>query len=287
MKLCDVNPFLRYAELQPSVMSSAPLSCSYDYRIFYIIEGSATFVLSDRTIPLSAGMLLYFRPETPYYFDGDVKIIVLNFDMTRNQSDRKAPMPPSKSIGSFQRELVFENDPPRELEDFVVIEKAFDIERTMQECLLHYCYPTPFSDALTSAMIKELLCFIAQNTRVDGSELPALIQKIMLYIQQNYDKEISNSQISDAFGYHSYYLNRVFKKNTGTTIHQAVLHERIRIAKRLLKETDLSVGAVAMEVGFSDRAQFCTVFRKHVGASPKAYRDPTSAGFETARRISR
>ena len=95
MKLCDINPFMRYAELQPSVMSSAPLSCSYDYRIFYIIEGNATFVLSDRTIPLSPGMLLYFRPETPYYFDGDVKIIVLNFDMTRNQSDKKTPMPPS------------------------------------------------------------------------------------------------------------------------------------------------------------------------------------------------
>ena len=43
MKLCDINPFLRYAELQPSVMSSAPLSCSYDYRIFYILEGNATF----------------------------------------------------------------------------------------------------------------------------------------------------------------------------------------------------------------------------------------------------
>ena len=143
MKLCDINPFMRYAELQPSVLSSAPLSCSYDYRIFYIIEGNATFVLSDKTIPLSPGMLLYFRPETPYYFDGDVKIIVLNFDMTRNHSDKKTPMPPSKSIDTFKKELVFENDPPSELGDLIVVEKAFDIESKMKECLFHYCYPTP------------------------------------------------------------------------------------------------------------------------------------------------
>lgn len=273
MKLCDINPFLRYAELQPSVMSSAPLSCSYDYRIFYIIEGNATFVLSDKTIPLLPGMLLYFRPATPYYFDGDVKIMVLNFDMTRNQSNKKTPMPPSKSIDTFKKELVFENDPPSELEDLVIVEKAFEIERKMQECLLQYCYPTPFSDAITSAIIKDILCYIAQNAASHKSELPETVQKIMLYIQQNYDKEISNSQIANEFGYHSYYLNRIFKESVGTTIHQAVIHEKIRIAKRLLGETDLSVGSVAIEVGFPDRAQFCTVFRKYAGYTPTAYKN--------------
>ena len=272
MKLCDINPFMRYAELQPSVMSTAPLSCSYDYRIFYIIEGNATLVLSDKTVPLSAGMLLYFRPGTPYYFDGDVKIIVLNFDMTRNQSDKKKPLPPSKSVDVFNEELIFENDPPAELNELVAIEKAFDIERKMQDCLLHYCYPTPFSDAFTSAIIKDILCYIAQNSIANEDELPKIVQKITLYIQQNYDKEISNTQISNEFGYHSYYLNRVFKKSTGTTIHQAVIHEKIRVAKRLLKETDLSIGSIAAEVGFPDRAQFCTTFRKHTGRTPMEYK---------------
>lgn len=273
MKLCDINPFMRFAELQPSVMSSAPLSCSYDYRIFYIIEGNASFVLSSETIPLSAGMLIYFRPETPYYFDGDVKIMVLNFDMTRNQSNQKKPIPPSKNIYTFKKDLVFENDPPAELEKIVVIEKAFEMERKIQECLLHYCHPTPFSDAITSAIIKDILCFVAQSAVPDESEVPEIVQKIMLYIQQHYDKEISNSQISNEFGYHSYYLNRIFKKSTGTTIHQTVIHEKIRIAKRLLKETDLSVGLVANEVGFSNLKQFCTTFRKHTGYTPTAYKD--------------
>lgn len=272
MKLCDINPFVRYAELQPSIMSSAPLSCSYDYRIFYIIEGSATFVLSDKTIPLMPGMLLYFRPETPYYFDGDVKIIVLNFDMTRNQSDQKIPMPPSKSIDTFEKNLIFENDPPSELEGLVIVENAFEIERKMQACLLQYCYPTPFSDALTSAIVKDILCYVAQNATSHKFELPEIIQKIMLYIQQNYYREISNSQIANEFGYHSYYLNRIFKESTGTTIHQAVILEKMRVAKQLLKETDLPISSVASEVGFSDRSQFSTAFKKHTERTPMEYR---------------
>ncbi|MBE6702997.1 MAG: AraC family transcriptional regulator [Ruminococcaceae bacterium] len=272
MKLCDVNPFMRYAALQPSVMSSAPLSCSYDYRLFYMIEGNATLVLSDRSVPVSAGMLLYFRPGTPYYFDGKVKVIVLNFDMTRDQSNKKTPMTPSKSVAAFQKELVFENDPPSELKELVLIENAFEIEHKMQECLLHYCYPTPISDAFTSAMIKDMLCYIAQSASTKGPELPEIVQKITLYIQQNYDQDISNSRISDTFGYHSFYLNRVFKNSTGITIHQAVILERMRIAKRLLKETTLSINSVASESGFYSKSQFCTAFRKYTGYTPTAYR---------------
>ena len=34
MRLLDINPFLRYAELQPSVLSSVPFCQAYDYRLF-------------------------------------------------------------------------------------------------------------------------------------------------------------------------------------------------------------------------------------------------------------
>ena len=273
MKLCEINPFMRYAELQPSVMSSSPFFYSYDYRMFYIVEGQAQFVISGNVIPIEAGTLIYFRPETPYYFDGKVKVIVLNFDMTRNQSDKKSPITPSNSAESFDKSRVFENDPPRELEDFVVIKKAFEIENKMQECLRHFCYPTRFSDAYTSAIVKDILCYVAQNANEKEQQMPETVQRITLYIQKNYDQEISNSDIANELGYHSFYLNRVFKKSTGMTIHQAVIAERMRIAKLLLRNTNLSVSSVATESGFYDRSVFCTAFRKHTGYTPLGYRE--------------
>ena len=273
MQLCDINPYMRYAELQPSVMSSAPLSCSYDYRLFYILEGNAEFIMEDRSLPLAPGTLLYFRPGTPYYFEGKVKVIVLNFDVTRRQADQKKPLSPSRDVESFDPLRVFENKPPRELEELILVPHATDAESKMQECLLHYRYPTPFSDATTSALIKELLCYAVQNVNHHVKELPELVQRITLYIQQNYDREISNEQISAEFGYHSFYLNRVFKAGTGITIHQAVMAERMRIAKRLLRHTKLSVHEIASEAGFADRSQFCTAFRKQTGRTPTEYRN--------------
>lgn len=272
MRLSDVNPFLRYAELQPSVLTSIPFCRAYDYRLFYVLEGQADFVLSDRTVPLSAGMLLYFRPETAYYFNGKVKVIVLNFDMTRNQSDKTDPISPLETLNRFEPWRVFENDPPEELKDVIVVENAFEMESRMQECLLHFCYPTSYSDAASSAIVKEILCYAVQSLRTQKRELPELVQRVMLYIQQNYDRELSNSRLSDEFGYHSFYLNRVFKRSMGITLHQAVIRERVSIAKRLLTSTELPVDAVASEVGYSDRTQFSTAFRKATGYTPTEYR---------------
>ncbi len=273
MQLCDVNPYLRWAELQPWVLSNIPPRCSYDYRIFYILEGSTNFMIEDRRVPIAPGTLLYFRPGVPYSFDGRVKGIVLNFDMTRNQSHCNKPRSPIKSLKFFDPSLIFENDPPPELESFIVIENAFEVESKVQECLIQFGYPNPYSDGISSALVKEILCYIAGSADKSREASPRIVQDVFLFIQQNFDKELSNAQISEHFGYHSFYLNRIFKKHTGKTLHQAVIGEKMQVAKLLLAEDDLSVALIAETVGYVDRSQFCTAFRKYTGYTTTEYKN--------------
>ncbi len=273
MKLTDLNPYLRYAQLQPSVMSSYPLSCAYDHRIFYIVEGNADFVLENKKIPLSAGTLIYFPSGTPYYFDGGVKVIVLNFDMSRDNENISAPLSPSSDVNSFDGNKIIETNLPSELQNVIIIERSFEAEAKLQECLKHYLYPSCVSDSLSSAIIKELLCQVVEAKSEKKPKTPELIQNISLYIQRNYDKELSNDKISAEFGYHSFYINRVFKKHMGITLHKAVIMEKIKVAKRLLSATSLSVNSVSLEVGIADRGQFCTLFRKYTGYTPLEFRE--------------
>lgn len=284
MQLSDLNPFLRYAGLQPRVLANVPPRRAYDYRIFYILEGRATFTLEDQTIALSPGSVIYFRPGIPYSFDGDIKAIVLNFDMTRKQAERTEPRSPVESLTYFDRDLIFENDPPKALADYIFLEKAMDVEEKIRECLVLYCYPSPCSDAISSALLKQILCLLVQERSNQQPELPEIVRKVLSYLQQNYDRDVNNDQISAEFGYHSFYLNRMFKKCTGMTLHQALIGERIRVAKRMLLHSGVSVQAVALECGFSDRSQFCTTFRKHTGFTPAAYRKrhQTSNPIKTA-----
>ena len=272
MQLCDINPFMRYAELQPSVLSSAPSCRAYDYRIFYVVEGNADFIYTDRTVPVRAGTLIYFRPGVPYYFDGKVKVIVINFDMTRNQSHKKKALNPLSYLHSFDRSLIFENDPPSELSELIVVRDAFKMEGKMRKCIAYYDFPSAISDAASSALIKEILCYMASAVSYDREDVPELVKKVLMYIRQNYDKDVSNSSIAEHFNYHEFYLNRIFKKSTGRTIHQALIAERIRVASSLLRGTELSVEEIASEVGFSNRSQFCTAFKKQTEVTPTEYR---------------
>ena len=272
MQLCDINPFMRYAALQPSVLSDIPFCRAYDYRIFYVVEGEANFIYVDQKIKIGAGTLLYFRPGVPYYFEGKIKTIVLNFDMTRRHADQKKPRSPLDGLTFFDPNLIFENDPPSQLSDLIVIPNAFDAEPKLQKCLMHHCLSTPLSDAVTSAIIKDLLCYIVEKATSQKPPISELVQRITVYIQQSYDKEISNSDISAKFGYHSFYLNRIYKQSTGMTIHQAVIAKRMQMARHLLQETALSVNAIADEVGYADHSRFCTAFKKYVGMTPLSFR---------------
>ena len=272
MKLSDINPFMRFAELQPSVISKAPLKYAYDHRIFYVIDGNARLILENAEHDLGAGALLYLRSGTPYYFDGNVKVLVFNFDLTRDHEEKKDAMRP-KSRHSFKTERILENDVPPELESYIIVRKAFEMEARLQECITGYRFPTAVSDALTSATIKEVLCYAVQNTDAVSKRIPDIVEKVAEYIRNNYDKNITNDTISAEFGYHSFYLNRVFKDHTGMTLHRAVIRERVTIAKRLLQNTDIAVEAIARESGFSDRIQFSTTFRKSVGITPTEYRN--------------
>ncbi|MBE6576827.1 MAG: AraC family transcriptional regulator [Ruminococcaceae bacterium] len=272
MQLSDINPFMRFAELQPSVVSKAPLKYAYDHRIFYVIDGNAKLILENGKYDLDAGTLLYLCSGTPYYFDGNVKVLVLNFDLTRDCETQKDAMRP-KPRHSFKPENILENDVPRELEGYIIARKAFEVEARLQECITNFRFPTAVSDALTSATIKEVLCYAVQNTDAVSKKIPDIVEKVAEYIRSNYDKSITNDTISAQFGYHSFYLNRVFKEHTGMTLHQAVIRERVTIAKRLLQNTDIAVEAISREAGFSDRIQFATTFRKYTGLTPSEYRN--------------
>jgi LacI family transcriptional regulator len=67
-------------------------------------------------------------------------------------------------------------------------------------------------------------------------------------------------------------LERRFKARLGRTIKAEITRVRIRQAKLLLQETDLSIGTVGSRIGFSEPKYFCEVFRKVEGITAGRYR---------------
>ncbi len=114
------------------------------------------------------------------------------------------------------------------------------------------------------------LAYIKSNEKT-GRE-SRRIDKILQYIRQHYDTNITIDLLCDRFGCSRSYVSHSFNEVAGKSFKQYLTDLRIRHAKRLVEVTNLTVTEIAFSVGFNDSNYFSTVFLHSVGMSPLAYR---------------
>lgn len=67
-------------------------------------------------------------------------------------------------------------------------------------------------------------------------------------------------------------LQRRFRAAVGHGVHEEVMRERVKFARRLLAETDLTLLAVAHRAGFGHQEYLGRVFKSRLGITPAEYR---------------
>lgn len=69
-----------------------------------------------------------------------------------------------------------------------------------------------------------------------------------------------------------FHFQRLFKSATGVSPSRYHINLRMNEARRLLRETKMSVVDVALEVGYTNPSHFAQLFRRETGLSPSDYR---------------
>lgn len=101
----------------------------------------------------------------------------------------------------------------------------------------------------------------------------SIVERIKAYITGSIDQPLSRQYIADYIGLSPDYIVKLFKKETGLSISDYILGERIRMAKELLAQSDLSVSNIALAVGYTNFGYFSTTFKKEVSMTPQDYRN--------------
>ena len=91
-------------------------------------------------------------------------------------------------------------------------------------------------------------------------------------IEHRYNHSISLSQIATTVSLSNGHLNTVVKRHTGRTVVQWITERRMREARRLLANTDLTIAEVAVQVGYHDAGYFIRRFRSHHDVTPRTWR---------------
>jgi len=117
-------------------------------------------------------------------------------------------------------------------------------------------------------------CFgaAAQVLRSNNSVSSAVVAKIRQYIRSHIGGEIAREELASHVYLNPAYLSRMFKKETGLSLSDAIIQERVLEAKRMLEETENKITDIAENVGYTSLGSFSNLFKRMVGVTPQQYR---------------
>ncbi|MBP3593614.1 MAG: helix-turn-helix transcriptional regulator [Lachnospiraceae bacterium] len=243
------------------------------YELYYLYSGERYYFIQDKTYHVTGGSMVLIPPNDIHRtgnlgsFGYDRMLIHFSKDLL---SDLLVVCP--------------DINPYKNLEEEIHLISLDDRQQSFVETLLHTMEAEYQGSGLReNSHIKltllQLLLFL--NDCKPGRQDAALTelnntQKLMFeilgYINNHYFEELTLETVSAKYFLSTYYFSRTFKEVTGFHFVEYLNNVRMKEAKKLLLNPDLTVNEVSAAVGFHSNTHFGRVFKQIVGCSPSAYK---------------
>ncbi|WP_206859196.1 response regulator [Candidatus Enterococcus mangumiae] len=135
---------------------------------------------------------------------------------------------------------------------------------------------TPLFKKYLEQMIHFLKEMVLENHM---SQYKEVLEQSIEYIEIHYSEpELSLKEVADHVHLSSSHFSTIFSQALGQTFIDYLTEQRLSMAKRLLRETNLKLSAIAAEVGYNDPNYFSSIFKRKETISPKEYRKMKQKG---------
>lgn len=92
------------------------------------------------------------------------------------------------------------------------------------------------------------------------------------YIRRNFANGVTAEEVDKFIGYSHPKVNQVFNEELGHTVKKEILLQRTRLACSLLRETEYSIGEIAMRCGYQRAQYFVSSFAEAFKMTPEVWR---------------
>jgi transcriptional regulator GlxA family with amidase domain len=97
----------------------------------------------------------------------------------------------------------------------------------------------------------------------------SVVQKAVAFMEAAIEEPVALTELTRRTGVSQRQLERLCKRYLGATPAQYYVQLRLERARRMLRQTDMSVAEVAIACGFVSLSHFAKVYRRHYGLSPR------------------
>ena len=228
------------------------------YLIHYIIKGKGKFLCKDKEYQLKRGNAFLITGEKGGYYQADNEdpwqYIWIN--ISGGVADNFL-----NAVSLSRNSPVYETSRPD------IIEKCFS-------ALLKIGDENSFlvSGAFFTLM-GEMIRYNSKKIIPERKSPKEYVNMYKNYISVNSYRRITVKSLCEYVGLEHSYLYRLFMEEEKTSPCEYIMNYKLKKAKQLLRETSLSVGAIASSVGYEDALAFSKLFSKKEGMPPTAYRE--------------
>ena len=162
--------------------------------------------------------------------------------------------------------------------DFHILNSA-EISQTINRLINVANETNPGKDIFADMALQELLIRVMQTQArryiFDNCKLlsnQSRFAYVVNYIQSHLHENITIEKLSNIACMSKPHFFRSFKAEFGISPLDYVIHERMKFAKKLLKNMKVSLVDVSFQCGFQSVNYFCTLFKKIEGLTPGQFR---------------
>lgn len=98
------------------------------------------------------------------------------------------------------------------------------------------------------------------------------VQKVKEYINENYSKNLTLSDLADLVGMSPVSFSRFFRQRTGRTLTDYIVDIRLGYAARMLVDTTKNISEICYECGFNNLSNFNRTFKTKRNYTPRDFR---------------
>ena len=144
---------------------------------------------------------------------------------------------------------------------------------SLSDSYIQKCELLSTFEGMKNLQLRLVLDFTERVERLKLGENPSkLFKDVSNYAQKHLSEPIDVASLAKSLYLSRTYLAAKFKKETGRTLSEFLLGEKIEEGKRLLRYSDKSIASIASYLGFSSQGHFANAFKRSTGLSPKEYR---------------
>lgn len=169
-------------------------------------------------------------------------------------------------LGADDDELVCNfSDPPLSSIDQNAFGIGYAAAKTLESMLQN-------PDVVPSPVLIDPIRLIERESTRIYTVSPPWLSDALIFIRRNISNNITASDVYAAVGKSHTLVDSAFRRTFGTSVQKTIIRTRLEEAKRLIRDTSLTLTEIATKTGFSTAQYFCSSFSKTFGTSPSAYR---------------